>query len=498
MRWGNQLKSIKINIFAFVHFRLEWRMNTIHFCEPVGAVRRRAGRWSVISLLAGVSCMTTGRSVGQPDEHPNVLLIVADDLGVELGCYGDVQALSPQIDRLAGQGTRFQTAWVTAASCSPSRSSIHTGLYPHQNGQVGLSHHGFSMNRPYPTIASLLKKSGYRTGVVGKFHIAPEESCPWDYRITQEINREMLADNRDVRGMTMAAEGFVAGNTGPFFLMMSYIDPHVPLYSQRLGLPPHPRGAEDVTAMPVSGYSSPVLKQRTADYYNCIKRLDTGIGLLMEMLERHKVLDNTLIIFIGDHGPPFARAKMSNYDRGLRIPFIVRGPGVRAGRASGQPVSTVDILPTILDFAGLEAPEDLPGMTLRAVLEGRQPDRSERPLYASYHAHQRDAVFPMRAVRRRDWLLIENLLPGELRPRAETDGCEIWPAKDGAALDGVDIEAVYAIYRHPPRYELYNLETDPFCFSNQAEVPEQTALRGELIRNLEAWRKATGDPALKP
>ncbi|MDQ8194110.1 sulfatase [Coraliomargarita sp. SDUM461004] len=430
--------------------------------------------------------------------QPNVILIIADDLGIQLGCYGDPQALTPNIDQLASTGTRFETAWVTAASCSPSRGSIHTGRYPHQTGLVGLAHHGFSMDDHYPTIASELKARGYRTGVIGKYHIAPHDLCPWDYQLTQEVNRDLVANNRDVVAMSEIAEGFVAGNSGPFFLVMSYIDPHVPLFDQRLGLPEDPVSSEQTEVFPFSGYSSAALKQRTASYLNCINRLDTGIGLFMDMLEDNEVMDNTLIIFIGDHGPPFPRAKMSSYDLGLRIPFIVSGPNLQSEALSQQPVSTVDILPTILDYVGAPVIDDLPGQSLLGILEGEAVADVERPLFSSYTAHQADATFPMRVMRLEDLVFIENLSSNAVRPRPETDGAPLWPGDSGYPLEGVDTDTVYQTYRQPPRYELYNLATDPNCFENLAYRGDFKDRVADLNSQLQLWRKQTNDPTLKP
>jgi N-sulfoglucosamine sulfohydrolase len=430
---------------------------------------------------------------------PNILLVVADDLGIELGCYGDGQAKTPHIDRMAAQGVRFETAWVTAASCSPSRASIHTGLYPHQNGLTGLSHHGFSMNKRYPTIASSLKERGYRTGVIGKFHIAPQDICPWDFQFTQEINRDVLAENRDVRTMALMAEGIMAGNTGPFFLMMSYIDPHAPLFDQRQGLPENTVSADDVSALGFSGYTSPALRERTAGYYNCISRLDTGIGLLMDALERQGKLDNTLVVLIGDHGAPFARAKMSCYDRGLRIPLIAFGPGlVKGGRVSKELASTIDLLPTFMEATGTKAPAGLPGKSLLPILQGIDSGNEDGHLYASHYAHQKDAVFPMRAIRDKQYLLIENLRPDSPRPRPEVDGCEIWPAEEGRPNEGVDVDTVYATYLKPPKHELYDLAADPYCFKNLAADPDLQNVRNKLADKLNAWRYETGDPLLSP
>ncbi len=125
---------------------------------------------------------------------PNILLVTADDLGLQLGCYGDTIAHTPNLDRFAGEGVRFTRAFVTQASCSPSRSSMLTGLYPHQNGQIGLSHRGYSIHdSTIPTLPGELKKAGYTTGIIGKLHVNPESCFPFDFKHTshQTARREI-------------------------------------------------------------------------------------------------------------------------------------------------------------------------------------------------------------------------------------------------------------------------------------------------------------------
>jgi N-sulfoglucosamine sulfohydrolase len=452
----------------------------------------RAGlfKWISAACLCGVIlCLNSLHA-----KQPNLVLIIADDLGVQLGCYGDEQALTPNIDQFAAQGTLFETAWVTAASCSPSRGSIFTGLYPHQNGLVGLSHHGFSLDRPFPNLVSLLRDAGYRTGLIGKFHVEPEDSFQWDYLASMKIHQDLIGERRDVRAMADMAEGFVAANTGaPFFLVMSYYDPHVPFYDQRGGLPAEPLGPDDVSILPFSGYTSPGLRDWVAGYYNCVSRLDTGVGMLMDVLQKHAVDEETVVIFIGDHGPPFARAKLSSYDQGMRIPFIVRGPGVEEGQVSEFPVSTVDLLPTFLDFAGVKALPETPGISLKSYLVGSLSPSNDRALFGSFYAHQSDNIFPMRAVRLDDWLLIENFAAYE-RPRANVDGCEIWPAPGAVPLAGVDADKLYAAYLAPPQYELFHLSKDPYGMVNLSGEKEYWGKLEELRRELDEWRKRTDDP----
>ena len=116
---------------------------------------------------------------------PNVLLIVSEDNSPDLSCYGNSFVQTPNLDRLASQGMRFERAFVATASCSESRSAILTGLYPHQNGQIGLATHKYSMCRNWPNMPSLLKQQGYRTGIIGKLHVNPESAFPFDFRWNQ-------------------------------------------------------------------------------------------------------------------------------------------------------------------------------------------------------------------------------------------------------------------------------------------------------------------------
>lgn len=428
---------------------------------------------------------------------PNVVLIVADDLGIEIGAYGDPQADTPHLDQLAENGVRFEMAWVTAASCSPSRSSIHTGMYPHQNGLIGLSHHGHSMHKAYPTIASILRENGYRTGLVGKYHIQPWDAAPWDFLFA---NNEVVMGQRDVRTMAHMAQGFAESNTeSPFFLMMSYVDPHVPFFDQRRGLPEELINPEEVIIPGFLGFSTPALQEQVAGYYNCISRLDTGVGMLLEVLEEAGVLDNTLVVFIGDHGAPFARAKLSVYDRGLRIPFILHHPNAPAkGKVVGDMVSTVDLLPTILDLVGLEAPAGLPGHSLMAYLNDTTPPPARAYLFAEHNAHQSFHWLPMRTIRTERFQLIKNLLPDRERQGPDVDGNAFWTGEGEPLIPVATLDAAYEGYLRPPPYELYDLKDDPNCFVNLADDPDFQEIKQALLEKLADKRVATGDPLLCP
>jgi N-sulfoglucosamine sulfohydrolase len=159
--------------------------------------------------------------LGQSRVSKNVLLLIADDLGLHTGTYGDRTARTPNLDKLASEGVRFTNAYCTTASCSASRSVIHSGLHNHANGQYGHAHdfHHFAYLPPVRPVSSLLKDAGYRTGVIGKMHVNPIERFRWDL--------DSQAGGRDVMGMADRAKKFIADSGGkPWFLQMGYEDPH--------------------------------------------------------------------------------------------------------------------------------------------------------------------------------------------------------------------------------------------------------------------------------
>ena len=206
-------------------------------------------------------------------ERPNLILVTGDDMGFQLGCYGDRVATTPHMDRLARDGTRFSRGYVTQASCSSSRSSMLTGLYPHQSGQIGLAHLGYSMRPGVPTLPTLLKQAGYRTGIIGKLHVAPESSFDFDYKQTN------TADTRDPKKVRAKCGEFLGDLGGkPFFLMLNFFDPHDPHIQDIGGSPQAKVTPEQVKGYPFIGADSPELRRRVAEFTTCVNRVDEGVG----------------------------------------------------------------------------------------------------------------------------------------------------------------------------------------------------------------------------
>jgi len=431
----------------------------------------------------------------KPATRPSILLIISEDNGPQLGCYGDPYAKTPNLDKLAAQGVRFDRAFVTQAGCSQSRSSILTGLYPHQNGQIGLATWGFRMYREdTPNIPRNLKAAGYRTGKIGKLHVNPESAFPYDMEEITSGNyaRKNLADYNKY------AETFFKADEKPFFLQISYPDAHDPFLTQVDGLPKNPLTGKDVKCPSYFGIDPPELRQLMADYYNCMSRLDTLVGGLLAALERSGKADNTLIIYLGDHGPDLLRGKRSSYEGGTHIPLIVRWPGKAQPQVRTEFVSTVDFMPTLLAVSGAAPVLGLPGQSLVPLLAGEKPAWRDH-LFTEFHTHAARAnFFPQRAVRSDRYKLIENLLPDEANPDMEKIDKEFPFVAAALAAAAPEVRSAYQLQQKPPHYELYDLQADPYEFRNLTGSAEHAAVFADLKQRLLTWREQTQDPLLNP
>ncbi|MDP6036810.1 MAG: sulfatase, partial [Verrucomicrobiota bacterium] len=295
----------------------------------------------------------------------NIVFVIADDLSPTMGCYGDMAAVTPNIDRLAADGTLFRYAFATTASCSASRSVVLTGLHNHRNGHYGHLHsyHKFSSFPWVKTLPVLLAKAGYRTARVGKHHNGPEEVYFFEEKIK--------ANSRSTVEMANNCEAFIkAESDKPFFLYYATSDPHrgggvateLPHKPNRFGNKPNKGAYPDVkevfydpakVTVPPFLPDTPETRAELAQYYQSTSRVDQGLGRLMEILRKNGKWENTIIVFTSDHGMAFAGGKTTVYEGGLHVPFIVRNPyQEKRGNTNNAMISFVDIVPTLLDFAG--------------------------------------------------------------------------------------------------------------------------------------------------
>jgi N-sulfoglucosamine sulfohydrolase len=439
-------------------------------------------------------------------EKKNVLLLVADDLGLMVGCYGDSVAKTPNIDALAKTGTRFSHAFASVASCSPSRATLLTGMPTHQCGQYGLAHatHNAHSFRNVKGLPALLAPAGYRSGVIAKLHVQPKEVYPFDV--------EVPGNGRNPVQIAEQAKKFLA-ETGdkPFFLLVGFTDPH----RAAKGFANHdkyegvPSVKFDASKVPVPYHlpDTPEVRAELAEYYQSVARLDHGVGMVLKVLEEAKQLDNTLVIFLSDNGIPFPGAKTTLYDSGIHLPLIVRKPGQKSGVVCSAMASWTDITPTILDWCGAKpAPvgkkdAPLPGRSLLPVLEKERVDGWDT-VFASHQFHEITMYYPVRVVRTRTHKYILNLAHGLEYPHAsDLWGSDTWQGilKRGDKFMG---KREVAAFLKRPKEELYDLEKDPNELTNLlADAKWRDDPTNEVIYAvhktwLADWRKKTNDPWL--
>lgn len=434
--------------------------------------------------------------------RPNVVLIVSEDHSQSLGCYGDPVARTPHLDALAAEGVRFANAHTTQSVCSPARASIHTGLYPHQCGQIGLATHNYGLYADIPNLPALMHESGYRTGMIGKLHINPESEFPLDFRFHEKDFTTF--GFRGVRRMAEEAGTFFQGSAEqPFFLTVNYADAHLPFRKQDDGLPAQPRGAADVACPPFVGVDSERLREHVADYYNCMERLDAGVGMLLAALAESGHAEDTLVIFTTDHGAQLSRGKGTSYEGGLRIPLVARWPGTIApGTVRDELVSHVDVLPTVLAAVGLPCPQHVVGESWLPLAQNTTIAWRTH-LFAEWGSGGPLLYYPQRCVRDGRYKLIRNLLCERLSPAAWGYAGPRQRWEPGATVAEIDaapphVRRTYATFARPPEVELYDLAEDPWEFVNLAESPQHAPVRDELLAVLRDWQEQTGDGLADP
>src|SRR6056297_3323989 len=262
-----------------------------------------------------------------PVQARNVLLMISDNqCWFDVGCYGNEMVQTPNLDALAREGVRFRQAFATTASCGPSRAVMYTGLLTHANGQYAHPHreHNQELRPDVTTVFSMLKSNGYRTGLIGKDHIRPLEKYPIDF--------EPKWSSRDVVWMAgQADEFFRQTTTDPFFLVVSFSDPHpTSIEGAGWGVKREIEGYETVRYDPTSISPPPYLpdnaevREGIAGYYQQISRMDFGVGKVLKALKTSGHAEDTLVIFISDHGTSEPGAMGTHYEPGVRVPFIVR------------------------------------------------------------------------------------------------------------------------------------------------------------------------------
>jgi arylsulfatase A-like enzyme len=409
---------------------------------------------------------------------PNILLITCHDMGRFLGCYGVGTVSTPNLDHLAATGVRLNAAFTTAPSCSPARAALATGRYPHTNGVMGLTHppFGWDLHPDERHIAQILGAAGYDTHLFGFQHVSPSDARPGFVHIHTDHNRGLAGPVAATVGALLRGRR----DPRPFYLEVNLEEPHRP-YDQDGARPDTSRGVTAPGYLPAGEES----RAEMAEFQGAVAQADRAIGRILSALDDAGLTENTCIVFAGDHGIAMPRAKCTLYDPGLEIALLVRWPasGVSGARVVDDLVSNIDLLPTLLELAGIPIPENVQGTSLAPALRGESSaPRSMIFAEKTYHSY----YDPMRAVRTDRFKFIRNFEPAPL--------VEI-PAD--IAVGGMYRAHVedYTAGQHPPE-ELYDLRLDPLEQHNLAGEPEHDEIRASLREHVLTWMEETGDPLL--
>lgn len=459
----------------------------------------------LIFLLSGFSVYADSKS----SIRPNILLILCDDLGwSDLACYGADLHETPVIDRLGNESVVFKNAYSAAPVCSPTRAALMTGLHPARipitiwsegatkpdlSRRLIPGHSLDHLPQKYETLAEKLQKLGYRTAIVGKWHLGDERAAPetqgfevnsggtlwgapptffWPYRNDTRFKNEF----RFVPGLNFGKSGdyltdkltdraielMDSAGDQPFFLYMAHYAPHTPI-----------EAPEDLTQK-YEKRIKPNYKHQNATYAAMIENLDWNVGRLLDYLKKSDQYDNTLIIFTSDNGgylgtpnsrngvvtsnAPLRSGKGSVYEGGIRVPLLIKPPGSPIPkRVIEDRVVTYDLHPTVMKYAGSQELNDLDGWELKSLLTGDAAKLPDRPLYFHY-PHYYETTTPVSAV-----------ISGHHK---------------------------LLYYDENHRSELYDLAADPA--ENRDLADSEPEILNKLKNQLQQWKNEIGAQAAKP
>ncbi len=430
-------------------------------------------------------------------QKPNIVIYLSDDHGWEyLGCYGNTDIQTPNLDRIADEGLRFTHAFTPTPTCAPSRSTLYTGLYPARHGAMG---NHTECHSHLATLPKLLRELDYRVAIAGKTHVKPTELFDFEYiggflPKRAEHRRKYRAEGLD----TAPVEDFLSSHrkeypNQPICLILGDSNPHVTW---------EPNKTYNPDALSLSPYiaDTPITRKALANYYQDITTMDTRIGDVDKMLEKHGYTDNTLFIYTTDHGSEFPHCKWTLYDTGIRLPFIARWHSeIPTATVTDAMISHIDFLPTLIDIAGGEPSKKMDGRSYRNVLCGQQKIFRDK----IYGTHTRDGnmnVFPQRCVRDSQYKYILNLNPEnrwtthftevERIPESHAEVWNSWVEK--AKSDAKTAELVFLTQHHPVE-ELYDVNADPYEFNNIAFEETSHPILEEMRTDVQEWMQSQGD-----
>jgi arylsulfatase A-like enzyme len=451
----------------------------------------------LLAVFAGV--LATGPAAVGSGQRPNILLVLSDDHSApHVGCYGNPDIRTPNLDRFAAEGLRCDRAYVTCPQCVPSRASLMSGRSP-----VAIAMTRFSAPLPaeVKVFPELLRAQGYFAGVAGRtYHLDGSKLPPESKQVFERHGLVTFPKRLDFvkTGGTnpVAFAQFVAfldqvPKGKPFVLQLCSSDPHRPLDKGAIASPHDPHRLK----LPIHFPDTPLVREDFARYYDEIARFDAFFGQVLEELRRRGLDGNTIVIFLGDNGAALLRGKGTLYDIGLHIPLLVRWPGtVRPGTTTRALISGEDLAPTLLEAAGVAVPKEMTGRSFLGLLRGA-PDQGRSYVFAQRGAHgsglpTNTAAFDLgRCVIGTRYKLIYNALWQLPYTPVDFAGDAFWKDLQERHKQGKLSAEMTRLYFAPtrPMFELFDLETDPAELKNLSGAPETRDVERELKAALQEW-----------
>ncbi|MCP5560759.1 MAG: sulfatase [Verrucomicrobiaceae bacterium] len=429
---------------------------------------------------------------------PNVLIIMADDCTFsDLPVYGGHNALTPNIDRLAGEGLVFNKAYLTSAMCQPCRAELYTGQYPMRNGCAW--NHSASRNDT-KSLPHHLERLGYRVGIAGKVHVQPATAFPFEN--VGGFDKSCTRAPTQAHDMGAVKEFISRDAKQPFCLTIALVDPHVPWVMgdasqykpKKLKLPPHLADTE-------------MTREDFSRYLAEITYMDGQVGEILTALEASGKSQDTLVLFTSEQGSQFPGCKWTQWDVGVHTAMIARWPGkVAAGERTDAIIQYCDVVPTVIELAGgdpAKSPVRLDGRSFAKVLSGEAMKHREFA-FGTHNNIPEGPSYPVRTVTDGEYRYIRNLLPDEIYIEKHLMGYDgtkpltnaYWATWVAEAWNNPATYNLVKRYTHRPAEEFYHTAYDPGEMTNLASDPKYAEMKAKLSSELDRWLEEQGDPGV--
>lgn len=456
-------------------------------------------------LLVSLFTFLCPRVVALGENKTNLLIITVDDMSCDsVGVYGcKLDETTPSMDSFARTAMRFDFAHVQVGNCMPSRNVMWSGLYPHNNGVEGFYQ---VKDAKHPHLCDIAKEAGYFTAIRHKVsHSTPYSPYQWDLEVVENSDgkKAHIKDAASYGDSLRQTMDEAVKLNKPFCAVINISDPHKPFYTQvKTGVDPHvPSRVFEGHEVPVPGFlpEDADIRDEVALYYSSVRRADDGVREILATLEETGHNEDTVVMFLSDHGMPLPFAKTQLYHHSTRTPLMVRWPGTTVAGSVDRAhmVSAVDFVPTLCEVLGWEAPDQLDGRSFAPLLKGeRQQDRDF--VIKEYNENAGGNRNPMRAIETKEYLYIFNpWSDGKLKMATATSGTESWKKMKRLAASNSAIAARVDLMEHRVLEELYHLEADPDCLVNLIDEADHKGAADRLRSLLKNHLLRTKDPILE-